>query len=212
MTPGAKQAAVEAAAPAPPPHRSSSPPPPTPAWRPNRPNMLISGTPGVGKTTLAAQLAEQLGLRHIDVGQFARDRNLLADHDAQHDAFYMHEDAVLDELEPILSEGAVILDHHSSDWYPERWFQMAVVLSTSTEALYDRLQARGYSQRKIEHNVQAEIMQIIFEETVSSYPRLKVLHLHNDSDADAEANLARLKREWTVLHDNFTLDSQRLDS
>lgn len=168
-------------------------------WKPLRPNILISGTPGVGKTTLAKQLADQLGLRHIEVGEFARERNLLADHDALHDAFYMHEDAVLDELEPIMSNGGVILDHHSCDWYPERWIQLAVVLRVETEVLYDRLEARGYSKQKLDENIQAEIMQVVYEEAVSSYPKLQVLELQNNDITERDRNTRHIKEKWNAL-------------
>lgn len=168
-------------------------------WAPARPNLLLTGTPGVGKSTLARNLAEQLGLRHVDVGQFARERDLYADFDEAHDCYYMHEDAVLDELEPIMEQGAVILDHHSCDWYPERWIQLAVVLSASTEVLYDRLDSRKYSQRKLQENLQSEIMQVVHEEAVNSYPRLQVLHLRNDTDQDLQTNIASIKRAWNAL-------------
>lgn len=168
-------------------------------WKPLRPNVLITGTPGVGKTTLSRHLAEQLGLRHINVGDFAKERNLLADHDAQHDAFYMHEDAVLDELEPILADGGIILDHHSCDWYPERWFHIVVVLRTSTEALFDRLESRQYSKQKLDENLQAEIMQVVLEEAVESYPRIKVMELKNDSEQQKELNIRSISQAWRHL-------------
>lgn len=182
---------------------------PSENWTPTRPNILLTGTPGVGKSTVARDLAERLGLRHIDVGQFARDRDLYADFDEVHDCYYMHEDAVLDELEPIMKEGAVILDHHSCDWYPERWIQLAVVLSSTTEVLYDRLEARGYSQRKLQENVEAEIMQVVYEEAITSYPRLQVLRLQNDSDNDLQTNVASITRAWNALNrgtDQNTVD------
>lgn len=38
--------------------------------------MLITGTPGTGKTTLAAQIAEATGLRHLCVGDMVRSAEL----------------------------------------------------------------------------------------------------------------------------------------
>lgn len=172
---------------------------PAETWTPTRPNILLTGTPGVGKTTLARELSERLGLRHVDVGQFARDRDLYAEFDEVHDCFYMHEDAVLDDLEPIMKEGAVILDHHSCDWYPERWIQLAIVLSATTQVLYDRLEARNYSRQKLQQNVEAEIMQVVYEEAVTSYPQLPVLHLQNDTDHDLQTNITSITRAWNSL-------------
>ncbi|KAI0564977.1 adenylate kinase [Gracilaria domingensis] len=168
-------------------------------WRPVRPNMVVTGTPGVGKTTISRELAQELGMRHIEVGAFARERNLLADHDALHEAFYMHEDAVLDELEPLMANGGIILDHHSCDWYPERWVQMVVCLRASTEALYDRLEARRYSRQKLDENMQAEIMQVVLDEAISSYPRVPVIELRNDTEEQMLTNINELKRVWRPI-------------
>ncbi|CAN8071411.1 unnamed protein product [Agarophyton chilense] len=167
-----------------------------PEWWPIRANMLITGTPGVGKTTLSRQLAQELGMRHIEIGAFARERNLLGDHDPMLNAFYMDEGAVLDELEPLMVDGGIILDHHNCDWFPERWVQMVVCLRASTEALYDRLEARGYSYLKRSGNMQAEIMQVVLEEAVTSYPRVPVIELRNDTEAEKLRNINEVKRAW----------------
>ena len=34
----------------------------------SRPNILVTGSPGTGKTTTAAMIAEKTGLKHINVG------------------------------------------------------------------------------------------------------------------------------------------------
>ena len=48
-----------------------------------------------------------------------------------------------DELEEAMSEGGVILDTHSCiDYFPERWFDLVVVLRTDNSALYARLESR----------------------------------------------------------------------
>lgn len=49
---------------------------------------------------------------------------------------------VLDELEDIMGGGGNIVDHHGSDWFPERWFDRVVVLQTENSILYDRLTKR----------------------------------------------------------------------
>lgn len=175
-------------------------------WRSDQPNILLTGTPGVGKSTLATILSTQLGLRHLDVSQFAHDRNLLADYDPSTQSHFMHEDAILDDLEPIMQNGAVILDHHSSDWFPQRWFHLVVVLSNSTHVLYDRLVERAYSSQKIEQNVQAEIMQVVYEEAVTSYPNIQLLYLRNDTEQDQQSNITSITAAWRALRQKRSSD------
>ena len=54
-------------------------------------------------------------------------------------------------------------------FFPERWFDLVVVLRTNNEVLYPRLEARGYSERKIQENVECEIMCTVAEEARESY-------------------------------------------
>lgn len=173
-------------------------------WVPRRPNVLITGTPGTGKSTVASEIALELGLRHVDVGQFARERDLVEMYDNKLDCHVLHEDAVLDALEPIMTDGAVILDHHSSDWFPERWIQAVVILRTDTAVLYDRLEAREYSATKLGHNVQAEIMQVVRDEAVASYPRAERLEVINNKWEDKDNIVVQVKR----IHNKLIHGSQ----
>ena len=80
----------------------------------SRPNILVTGTPGVGKTKFSSALQSRLGLTVINVGQFAKDNNLLGEWDEQYQSHELMEDPLLDMLEERLGkgEGGVVLEHH----------------------------------------------------------------------------------------------------
>lgn len=59
-----------------------------------------------------------------------------------------------------MAEGGIVVDHHSSDFFPERFFDLVVVLQTDNSHLYDRLHKRGYAEAKIRENIECEIMQV----------------------------------------------------
>jgi len=64
------------------------------------PNILITGTPGTGKTTTAELVAEQTGLRHINVGELVKSQQLYCGWDEEHDCYILDEDKVcLDGLQ-----------------------------------------------------------------------------------------------------------------
>ena len=80
----------------------------------SRPNILVTGTPGVGKTKFSSALQSRLGLEVINVGQFAKDNNLLGEWDEQYQSHELMEDPLLDLLEERLGkgEGGVVVEHH----------------------------------------------------------------------------------------------------
>jgi len=50
---------------------------------------------------------------------------------------------VIDELEERMSKGGNIVDYHSCEFFPERWFDIVFVLRTDNSILYKRLQQRS---------------------------------------------------------------------
>ena len=67
------------------------------------------------------------------------------------------------------SAGGVVVDYHGADLFPERWFDLVVVLRTDNDVLYPRLEGRQYAPKKITENVEAEIMQVILDEARDAY-------------------------------------------
>lgn len=62
-------------------------------------------------------------------------------------------------------EGGIIIDYHHSEFFPERWFDLVVVLRCAdTRVLYDRLTARNYSGKKLSDNMECEIFGTVAEE------------------------------------------------
>eukprot|EP00798_Chlamydomonas_sp_ICE-L_P013700 gene13704-19592_t len=155
----------------------------------SRPNILITGTPGTGKTTTCARVAEETGFKHINVGDWVKEKGLHSGWDEEFDCFVLDEDKVCDELEDALADGGCIVDHHGCDFFPERWFDLVVVLQTSNTALYDRLQKRGYTEQKIATNMECEIMMIVLEEATESYKPEIVRPLSSNNVEEMESNI-----------------------
>ncbi|CAI5506429.1 unnamed protein product [Closterium sp. Naga37s-1] len=166
-----------------------------------RPNVLITGTPGTGKTSTSQLLAEATGLRHVNVGDLVRQKELHDGWDDEYDCFVLDEDKVVDELEESMSAGGVVVEHHSCDFFPERWFDLVVVLQTDNSVLYDRLHARGYTGKKLQSNMECEIMQVLLEEARDSYKESIVHPMQSDSLQDMERNVATIKQMVAQLEE-----------
>jgi adenylate kinase len=95
-------------------------------------------------------------------------------------------------LEPILEAGGCLVDFHSCELFPERWFELVLVLQCSTESLYDRLTARGYGDKKRAENMECEIMQTVLEEARESYDGNIVHALPSGTLEELESNVERI--------------------
>ena len=165
------------------------------------PNILITGTPGTGKSTLAEAVAREFDgvLNYIDLGKLVKAKGLHDGYDPEFDTYILNEDKVCDELEDTMQKGGNILEAHSCDYFPERWFDLVVVLRADNTILYDRLAARNYSQKKIGENVEAEIMQVVLDEVKSSYKSEITVVLQSDTIDQMLSNSQRVitwTRQW----------------
>jgi len=158
----------------------------------DRPNILITGTPGVGKSSLASVVAERTGMEWISIGKFAKDNDCLGEWDEEYSSHELDEDKLLDLLEQKQAPGGIVLEHHVTDIFPERWFDIVFVLRTNNTLLYDRLSSRGYEGKKLEENLQCEIFQTILEEAREGYREEIVHELQSNTEAEREENCLRI--------------------
>jgi adenylate kinase len=187
----------------------------TPSTR-RYPNILVTGTPGTGKTTVAeAIIAEEPGavvtFRHVDSKSIIEEHQCTDGHDNKLHTDFLDEDKFLDALEAIFDdeciEGGIVLDFHIPEIFPERWFDLVLVCRTSTNVLFDRLTARNYSQDKRENNVQAEIMQVVHEAAADAYDPNLVQTVDNNTRDDLASIVERVRAwtaQWQKDHDHHS--------
>ncbi|TFK41019.1 P-loop containing nucleoside triphosphate hydrolase protein [Crucibulum laeve] len=158
------------------------------------PVIVITGTPGTGKSTHAQLVVDEspIPLQHINVGEWVKEKRLYEEYDEEWQSYTVDEDKLLDELEPLVTTGGVILDWHTCEMFPERWADLVVVLRCDHSKLWDRLEKRGYPLKKIQENNEAEIMQVVLDEARSSYAPEIVVELQSENTEDLETNVGRI--------------------
>ncbi|KAF4507601.1 hypothetical protein G6O67_004081 [Ophiocordyceps sinensis] len=124
------------------------------------PNIIITGTPGVGKTTHCESLAERTGLRHVSVNQIVKDKECHQGWSDEYQSWMVDEDKLLDAIETDAEAGGCIIDWHACDLFPRSWIDLVIVLRVDSATLYDRLKARHYTEGKLQENLDSEIMEM----------------------------------------------------
>jgi adenylate kinase len=121
---------------------------------------IISGCPGTGKTTLSSSLAKILNVEIISLGELVEREELYSHIDSGRDTKVADLDRLVPRVVELINntEGVVIIEGHYADIVPSSLVDLVIVLRTHPEVLINRLEAKGWSERKVRENVQAEIL------------------------------------------------------
>lgn len=160
------------------------------------PNVLVTGTPGVGKTTFSALMADKFNLTHIAVSRLIEDKHLYTERDEERDCTIYDGDMLDEAIDQILTEhpeGGVIFDFHCSDIVNPEDVDLIIVLRTTSDILFKRLQERGYAITKVQENTEAEIFRVVLDEVLEYYDNSKVITIQSDSMEDLDKGLESLQ-------------------
>jgi adenylate kinase len=142
------------------------------------------------------------------VGELIKQHKCYDGRDEELDTYILDEDKLLDLLEVAVEEAeeedvGIVADYHVCEIFPERWFDLILVLRASTDVLFDRLTARGYNDNKRSQNMDSEIMQVVLEEARDAFAPEIVHEVQSNSLEDMESNIQRVldwRKQWIEDH------------
>ena len=79
----------------------------------------------------------------------------------------------------------------------EDHIDLVIQMRAGTATLFDRMKARGYSEKKIEENLDAEIMDEIGEEVRDAFEEERCVVLQGE-EGEAEGNVSRVL-QWISM-------------
>ncbi|KAG9001860.1 factor activating pos9, partial [Tulasnella sp. 427] len=169
------------------------------------PNIVITGTPGTGKSTHAQLLVDSspVPLRHLNVSEIAKEKKLYENYDQEWQTYIVDEDKARTlthhRAHPQRLTLCLALESRSSTNSSRSPPQAdssstgtLVVLRCDHTLLWDRLEKRGYSLKKIQENNESEIMQTVLDEARESYAEEIVVELKSETTEDMESNVERI--------------------
>jgi adenylate kinase len=124
--------------------------------------ILITGTPCVGKTTTAKQLAEKLCAQYINLTDYAKTYNLTLGEDKERKTTIIDEEKMHAKLAQTIetSENSnIIVDgHYAAAVTPTNLVSNVFVLRRNPKELKEIMQKCGFDDPKLYENLSAEIL------------------------------------------------------
>jgi len=176
-----------------------------PAGAPEQPldsTIIVTGTPGVGKTVLASLLAKQTGFQFLNIGELVKEEKLYRRFDRSRQSYVIDEQRLRKSLINFLTshgeDGLLIETNWLGKFLPKRRRMIAIVVRLDPVVLAKRLKGRKWPKRKIWENVEAELIDL------SLYESLKWLGARRVYEIDATHKPPR-----QLLHEAMGLISAR---
>lgn len=144
--------------------------------------IVITGTPGTGKSSVAKKLAERLNATHIDLSQYIIEEGLYTGYDVDRASFIIDEEKVVERIRMLISKyGDIVIDTHFGEIIPREYVDKVIVLRTDPEELEKRLWMKGWWWEKIRENVEAEILSVCTHNAIDAFGEEKVYEVNTTS-------------------------------
>jgi adenylate kinase len=147
--------------------------------------IIVSGTPGTGKSSVARKLAKKLGYRYINVKRLLQKYKLKEKYDSKRKSWVVDEKKLAKALEKLIKESksGLVIDSHLSHFISPKLVDLCVITKCELKALERRLRRRGYSKNKIRENLDCEIFDICLNEAQEIGHKIRIIDTTKPFDA-----------------------------
>jgi adenylate kinase len=139
--------------------------------------IIVSGTPGTGKTTIAKKISKEIKGQYVDVNETVKKHRLSEGYDRKRKSMIIDTKKLNKVLIEMInkSKKILVIDSHLSHYLPKGYVKVAVICKCDINELRKRLKKREYSKEKIEENIEAEIMDVCYNEAKEKGHKIKIV-------------------------------------
>ncbi|MEM1574748.1 MAG: adenylate kinase family protein [Nitrososphaerota archaeon] len=141
--------------------------------------ILLTGTPGSGKTLIGEKLAKNLEGVFIDIPTLVKKKKLFSYYDRKYRSYIVNLRKLREELNKIykMEERKIVISSHFPIYIPKEKLCKVIVLRCNPLILIKRLKKRKYPYKKIRDNIVSELIDLIYYEAIKYYGKKIVFQL-----------------------------------
>ena len=141
--------------------------------------IVVTGTPGVGKTTTSELVARKLCAVHINCSDLAVRKKLTIKYDDRAQSYIVDMDKLAALVKKIIRKSStdIILEGHMVPIISGFEPSIVIVPRCHPKLLALRMKQKRYAKRKIAENVAAEVLDVCLKEATDSYGIKKTYEL-----------------------------------
>ena len=150
---------------------------------------IVTGTPGVGKSSVSKILASILGARLVSIGELVKKESLYTGWDEKRETLIADTDRLSERISEIISaerRTMIIEGHYAVHVIPPEKVDLIFILRRDPRELKKTLEDRGYSRRKIMENLAAEILDVCLFDAVDVCGVEKLCEINTTSKSPRE--------------------------
>ncbi|KXB02098.1 hypothetical protein AKJ44_01420 [candidate division MSBL1 archaeon SCGC-AAA261F17] len=174
---------------------------------PERQIIAVTGTPGVGKSSFARELAKKLNAKLLDLNEVIEESKIYSS-DENGTKVTATED-LREEFKQVISGESqdIVVDGLLSHLLAPNQVTHVVVLRTNPEVLRERLSSREYHNEKLEDNLEAEALGVILSEAIGIHGVEKIYEIDTTDKPTSES----VKLFEKALKDELPLEPGDID-
>lgn len=140
--------------------------------------VCVTGVAGSGKTRFARRLAIENDYKYLDVNKIiGKNKKIISGYDKKLKTRIIDIDKLKGVLIRIIkkSKKKLVIDSHLSHYLDKKYVDKVFIIKCDVHKLRRRLKKRKYNKEKIEENVEAEIMDVCFNEAKELGHNVKIV-------------------------------------
>jgi adenylate kinase len=142
---------------------------------------LVTGTPCVGKTSVARLLASKLDALYVNLTELAVRENLVSGKDEERDSIIVDENRMRHKIREIIEgcdQNDIVIDgHYAVSVVPKKFVTYVFVLRRDPVELRKFMEQCGFSGRKLWENLASEILDVCLVDALNVHEKEKICEL-----------------------------------